>query len=59
MKPILIEKHRHFQGQVSHLAHWMSGSVALGLRTALTVSLESFEPTDQLPRWIDWRQVLS
>lgn len=55
---LTLENHR-FQGQVFHLAHWVSDSLALALRAALALSSESFELTDQLPRWIDWRQVLS
>lgn len=59
MRPMLTLEKRRFQGQMLHLARWVSDSLALALRTALALSSESFELTDQLPGWIDWRQGLS
>lgn len=59
MRPMLTLENRRFQGQMLHLARWVSDSLALALRTALALSSESFELTDQLPGWIDWRQGLS
>lgn len=55
---LTMENYR-FQGQVFYLAHWVSDSLALALRAALALSSGSFELTNQLSRWIDWRQVLS
>lgn len=59
MWPMLTMENHRFQGQVFHLEHWVSDSLALALRAALALSSGSFELTDQLSRWIDWRQVLS